>query len=391
MSKLPVEIADRMSGIAPFQVMEIMVRAREAEARGQSVIHMEVGEPDFCSPLPVIEAGRQALAEGKTQYTTALGLSQLREAIADWYRRCYGVDVPMERVVITTGSSAALQMALAVLVNHGERVLVTDPGYPCNRHFVNMFGGQAVSVPVAAEKGFQLTAAQLQEAAAKKMLRAVMLASPSNPTGAVIAPETLKELVATTESVGARLIMDEIYHGLVYGVQNQTALSYTDQAFVVNSFSKFFGMTGWRLGWLIVPPGYEREIEKLAQNMFIAPPTVAQYAALAALQDESLAVLQERAEQFRQRRDVLLAGLRDIGFGVPHTPEGAFYIYADCSAFSDDSYEFAAQTLANTGVAITPGNDFGSVDAERFVRFAYTTDLEKIEEALQRLKAWLKP
>ncbi|MFA7618251.1 MAG: aminotransferase class I/II-fold pyridoxal phosphate-dependent enzyme, partial [Thiohalomonadaceae bacterium] len=330
---------------------------------------------------------QRALAEGRTHYTPALGLPELREAIADHYRERHGVEVPTRRIVVTPGASGALLLALAVLVDAGERVLMTDPGYPCNRHFVRLVEGEAVTVPVTAADGFQLTP---DHVAAHWDARTVaaMVATPSNPTGTVLGRETLAALAAVEER-GGRLLVDEIYHGLAYEGELPTALGVSDELFVINSFSKYFCMTGWRLGWLVAPEAYVAEVEKLAQNLFIAPPTLSQYAALAAFSGENIAILEERRTEFARRRDFLLPALRRLGFQVPVEPRGAFYIYADCSAHTNDSYGLAQDLLEGAGVAVTPGIDFGSFGAVEHMRFAYTTSMERLEEGVRRLGRFL--
>ncbi len=385
MSQYPTHLARRMADIAPFHVMELLARAHELEAQGRSIIHMEVGEPDFPTAEPIVAAGHEALTKGQTRYTAAIGIPPLREAIADHYQDSYGVTLPARRVLVTPGASGALQLATGVLVNPGEQVLMADPGYPCNRHFVRLVEGEPVGIPVDAHSAYQLTP-ELVERHWTERTVAVLLASPSNPTGTLVSPEALAGILDVARRHGGRVIMDEIYHGLVYGAQVPTALALSEQVFVINSFSKYFGMTGWRLGWLVAPEAYVREAEKLAQNLFLAPSTPAQYAALAAFSEEAKAVFETRRREFQDRRDFLLPALRELGFGIPATPQGAFYLYADCSPFTDDSFGFAKNLLEAAGVAITPGIDFGRHRAERHVRFAYTNSLERLGEGVERLR-----
>ena len=373
-----------MGLIQPFHVMALLARARELEAAGRSIIHMEIGEPDFVTPQPVIDAGIRALQDGRTHYTPATGLWALREKIAGFYQTRYGITIEPERVVVTPGASAALQLVLAVLVNGGERVLLADPGYPCNRNFVHLLNGEPVAVPVDAASGYQPVPQQVSEYWTDQT-RALLVASPSNPTGTLLDDHTLREYHAITGKNGGSLIVDEIYHGLTYDGPAQTALAVSDDIFVINSFSKYFGMTGWRLGWLIAPREVIPDIDKLAQNLFLAAPTLSQYAALKAFDDEVIAILDVRRDEFRQRRDYLLPALRDIGFEIPVSPAGAFYLYAGCSRFTDDSYGFAEHLLEESGVAITPGIDFGRNHPESHVRFAYTTSLENLQEGVRRL------
>jgi len=384
-----MRIAGRMKSIQPFHVMALLARARELEASGRSIVHMEIGEPDFVTPQPVIDAGIRALSEGKTHYTPATGLPLLRERIADFYLDRYGVKVAPGRIIITPGASSGLQLALAVLVNPGDKVLMADPGYPCNRNFVYLLNAEPVGIPVDATSGYQPTIEQVEQCWSQDVA-ALLLASPSNPTGTLLQTETIRQLFEYSQAQGGSLIVDEIYHGLTYGIAAETALAVSDELFVINSFSKYFGMTGWRLGWMVVPQDYVPEIDKLAQNLFLAAPTMAQHAALAAFGDESIAILEARRDEFRQRRDFLLPALRELGFDIPVTPDGAFYLYAGCSRFSEDSYAFSNQLLEEAGVAITPGVDFGSNEPGRHVRFAYTTSLENLREGVRRLGKYLQ-
>lgn len=385
----PQPMAKRMGDIQPFHVMDLLARARQMEAAGQSVVHLEIGEPDFATPQPIIDAGQLALQRQLTHYTPALGLIELRKAIADYYQSRFGVRVPWERIIVTPGASGALQLALGVLVDPGQQVLMADPGYPCNRHFVRLFEGGSLSVPVNSETGYQLTAEHISQYWNANTI-AAMLASPSNPTGTLVSKQEMRAISDQVTQRHGRLLVDEIYQGLVYDADEYTTLALTDQAFVINSFSKYFGMTGWRLGWLVVPDGYVDAVDKLAQNIFLAAPTLSQYAALAAFGDETQKILQQRRDEFRIRRDYLLPALRNLGFDIPLTPQGAFYIYADCSRFTDDSYEFVQRILRDAGVAITPGIDFGAHKANQHVRFAYTRSVDVLEQAMQRLSLFLK-
>ncbi len=384
----PVALARRTADIAPFHVMVLLARARELEAAGRSVVHLEIGEPDFPTAGPIRAAGQRALAESRTRYTTAAGLPELRQAISDHYRERYGVTVPARRILITPGASGALQLATAATIDPGARVLLADPGYPCNRQFVRLVEGEAVGVPVGPEIGYQLTA-ELVEQYWDERTTAVLLASPANPTGAIIPPEELAALVATVEARGGVVIMDEIYHGLMYGAPVQTALAISERVWVVNSFSKYYGMTGWRLGWLAAPEEGVGAAEKLAQNLFLAASTPAQYAALAAFAPETAVILEERRREFQARRDFLLPALRELGFEIPVTPGGAFYLYADCGRFTDDSQAFARHLLESAGVAITPGLDFGKHQPNRHVRFAYTNAIPYLAEGVERLRGAL--
>jgi len=381
-------IANRMADIEPFHVMDLLARARALEAQGKDIVHMEIGEPDFVTPDPVLEAAKQAIEAGQTHYTPAVGLITLREAISQYYSTDYGVSVSPERIIVTPGASGALLLTMGVLVNPGDEVLMADPGYPCNRHFARLLEGKAVGVPVGSGTAYQLDAQLLEKHWGEKTV-AALLASPSNPTGTLVESDSLQAMTEVAESQQGHLIVDEIYHGLVYEGDVKSALSMSDDVFVINSFSKYFCMTGWRLGWLVAPEAYVREIDKLAQNIFLAAPTVSQYAALAAFEPEARGILEKRREAFRERRNYLLPALRELGFEVPVEPRGAFYIYANCSRFTDDSFDFAEQLLEKAGVAVTPGRDFGANDPEHHVRFAYTTSLERLEEGVKRLANFL--
>ncbi len=382
-------IARRMTGIAAFQVMELVARAQALEAEGRRIIHMEVGEPDFPTAGPIVEAGTKALAAGRTRYTAAGGIPELRQRIVAYYATQHGVDVPKERVVVTPGASGALQLATGVLINPGDEVLIADPSYPCNRHFVRYVDGVAVPIPVGPDTSYQLNADLVAEHW-RERTAAVMLASPSNPTGTLVAQEDMDEIVAYVHERGGRVIVDEIYQGLVYAGRCRSALAVSDDVLVINSFSKYFGMTGWRLGWLVLPEDAVAAVTPLAQNLFISPSSIAQQAALAAFEPEAMAVHEERRAQFQERRDFLLDGLRSLGLSVPVVPDGAFYLYVDVSATGLDSHSFCWRLVEESQVAVTPGNDFGSLHADRYVRFAYTTGEEDIELGLERLGAALQ-
>ena len=390
LSLLPAaaRVAQRLDGVEPFHVLELAARAAELEAAGRNIVHMEIGEPDFLSPKPVCEAGMRVIETGRLFYTPALGLPVLRETIARFYRTRYGVDVSPSRIIITSGASGALLLAIAVLIDNGDEVLMADPGYPCNRNFVRMMGGVADEIAVGADSGYQLTPELVAQRWTPRT-RAVMVASPSNPTGTLMADAALKEIAAIAAARGGVMIVDEIYHGLVYEGDYSTALKFSDQVFVINSFSKYFNMTGWRLGWMVVPEGYLRAFEKLSQNIYLSSPTPSQHAAVAAFEPETIAILEARRAEFKARRDYLLPALRELGFRIPVVPQGAFYIYADCSALCDDSFAFARDLLESAGVAITPGADFGANAAEKHVRFAYTNAVPVLAEGVRRIAAYL--
>ncbi|RTL50155.1 MAG: pyridoxal phosphate-dependent aminotransferase [Rhodocyclaceae bacterium] len=385
-----MQIAERMKDIAPFHVMELMQRAQMLEAQGRSIIRMEVGEPDFPTPPLIVEAAQRFIADGRVFYTSALGLPALREAIAQDYLHRFGVEVAAERIIVTSGASAALIMALAATVNPGDEILMADPGYPCNRHFTRLFEGTAGAIPVSAATNFQPTA-QLVADHWRDRTRGVMLASPANPTGTLVPPDELRAIHGLVQRRQGTLIVDEIYQGLTYGVAPSTALALGDDVIVINSFSKYFGMTGWRLGWMVVPKECVREVEKLAQNLYISPPAPAQHAALAAFHPDTLAELETRRLAFKARRDLLLEGLIQAGIAVPVKPEGAFYLYGDVSSLTTNSFDFAMELLQKAGVAATPGLDFGQHQPERYIRFAYTVGPEKLAEGVERIKRYLAP
>jgi len=381
-------IARRNAAIAPFHVMEVQTAARALEAQGVDVVHMEIGEPDFPAPAPVLAAARAALDDGAIFYTSALGLPALREAIAGHYRDHYGVAVDPARIVVTAGSSAALLLVLGLIVDRDSALLMADPHYPCNRNIVATLEGVAQTVPVDAATRYQLTAA-LVDRNWQPSTRGVLVATPSNPTGTTIDHDELARIAAVVARRGGHLVVDEIYLGLTYGAPARSALDVANDAFIISSFSKHFNMTGWRLGWIVAPERHVRAIEMRAQNLYISPTTLSQRAALACFAPATMAIVEERRRAFEARRDYLVGALREIGFGVPVMPDGGFFVYADCSRFSQDSAAFCRDALAHTGVAITPGIDFGKHRARSHVRFAYTVDQAKIAAGVARLRDWL--
>jgi aspartate/methionine/tyrosine aminotransferase len=380
--------AVRMANIEPFHVMQIIARAKELEARGRKIVNMVVGEPDFPIAPRVRDAAMRVLEAGHLHYTPALGTTPLREAISDWYLARYETAVPASRIAVTTGSSGALLLTMGVLLDPGDQVLLADPGYPCNRHFVRAMDGEPVGIPVGAQTGYQLTL-ELVERHWTPRTKAVLVCSPSNPTGTMIAPQALREIHEAVRARGGVLISDEIYHGLTYGPAAPTALALGDDVFVINSFSKYFGMTGFRLGWMVAPEAFLVDVDKLAGNLFISPSDIAQRAALAAFEPGTIALLEQRRDLYREQRDFLVPALRELGFQVPVMPEGAFYIYANCGRFTDDSYAFCWDVLDKAGVAITPGLDFGHNDPQRHVRFSYPKPIAVLEEGVRRLGAYL--
>jgi aspartate/methionine/tyrosine aminotransferase len=385
-------LARRTTTITPFGVVDVMEAAWAAERAGRSIVHLEVGEPDFGTPQPVVEAATKAIADGRVRYTSSLGIPELREAISGYYADRFGVDVPAGRVVVTTGASGALLLALAATVGRDEEVLLADPGYPCNRNLIRLCEGVPVGVPVGAGTDYQLTADLAGERWGERT-RAVLLATPSNPTGTMVAPDELAAIAAGAEARGGLCFVDEIYGELVYDRAPSTVLAAPGvtgdgTTFVVNSFSKTFGMTGWRLGWMVCPDWALPAVEALAQNAFIAPPAPAQYGGLAAFTPEVWAVVDERRRAFAARRDVLLEGLRAAGFAVPVTPPGAFYIYARSDGLDSDSMRLARRLLDEAGVAAVPGCDFGDHEPQAHLRFSYTTSLDQIREGVRRLTDW---
>ena len=381
-------LAARLDEIEPFHVMELLKMAAALEQAGRSVIHMGIGEPDFPAAQPVLDAAAKAITGGTMRYTHAVGLPALREAIAAHYHQRFGVDVAAERIVITAGASGALLLACAALVGRDDGVLMPDPSYPCNRHFVTAFEGRARLIPSGPAQRFQLSAAMVREHWSPST-RGVLLASPSNPTGTSIATNELRDIVALVRERGGFTVVDEIYQGLSYDAPPFSALSLGEDIIVINSFSKYFNMTGWRLGWLVVPPSMIAAVEKLAQNFFICASTLAQQAALACFTPESMAIFEQRKIEFKRRRDYLVPELQRLGFTIPVLPDGAFYIYADCSRFSEDADAFTRDVLQATGVVMTPGLDFGTQDVERYIRVSYATSMENLQEAVRRLETYL--
>ena len=387
--KLP-PLAARNARIAPFHVMELVKHADALERAGRSVIHLSIGEPDFTAPAPVVDALARAARGGDTGYTSALGIDALRRAIARWHGDEFGADVDPQRVLVTAGASGALLLACAALVDPGAAVLMTDPGYPCNRHFVAAFDGVPRALPVGPATRFQLDAAAVRAHWADDV-RGVLLASPSNPTGTSLPFDELARVVDAVRERGGFTIVDEIYLGLSYGARPRSALSLGDDVVVVGSFSKFFHMTGWRLGWLVLPPAWIGAFEKLAQNLYICPSSLAQRAALACFEPEAMAEYRARRDEFRARRDFIVPAVRELGFGVPVEPDGAFYVWLDAGRFTDDSDRFAIELLEATGVALVPGKDFGAHDPQRWLRLSYATSMAQLHEAVQRLRGGLRP
>ncbi|MCO4757891.1 MAG: pyridoxal phosphate-dependent aminotransferase [Oceanospirillaceae bacterium] len=374
----------RAADIDSFKVMDLLKRAKELDAEGHDVVHMVAGEPDFATAGPVAAAAISAIENGLTQYTPAAGIPELRAKISQWYLSRYGLDITPERIIVTPGASGALLMVFSLLADPGRTFMMGDPGYPCNRQFLRLIEARGQLVPCSMQDNFQLTPEAIREHW-KPETAGVLLASPANPTGSVVHKDDLRNIAETVKALGGNLVVDELYHGLTYGFEANSVLEVDPDAFVINSFSKYFGMTGWRLGWMVAPESAVPELEKLAQNLFISPPTVAQHAALAALEPESLAIFEQRRQAFQERRDLLVSGLRDLGFDIPVTPEGAFYVYAGASHLTDNTFDYCWSLLEEDKLATTPGIDFGTYRANEFIRFSYTTGLDRIELALERL------
>lgn len=374
----------RAAEIETFKVMDLLKRAKQLDRDGYDVVHMEAGEPDFSTAPEIAEAAKIAIDDGLTQYTPAAGIPELREAISQWYQTKYGLDIAAERIVVTTGASSALLMIFSLLTDAGQSFMMADPGYPCNRQFLRFLEAKSQLVPVDAEHNFQLNE-HLVSKYWQDSTSGVLLASPANPTGSVVDRETMKRIAQEVKLRGGSLVVDELYHGLTYEGEAPSVLEVDPDAFVINSFSKYFGMTGWRLGWLVAPVEAAPELEKLAQNLMISPNTVSQYAALAAFKPSTIELLEQRKEQFRLRRDLLVSGLRELGFSIPVMPEGAFYVYAGATHVTDNTFDYCWSLLEDDHIATTPGLDFGRHRCNEFIRFSYTTGIDRIEMALERL------
>ncbi|WP_350296179.1 pyridoxal phosphate-dependent aminotransferase [Limnohabitans sp. Rim8] len=393
-----MRISDRAQRIEPFYVMEV---AKAAQALASQVAHtdrpmifLNIGEPDFTAPALVQAAASSAIESGATQYTQALGMQPLRERISSWYAARFQVPVPASRIVVTAGASAALQLACLALINRDDEILTPDPSYPCNRHFVSAADGTAVLLPTTAAERFQLTADKVAAAWTEKT-RGVLLASPSNPTGTSIHPDELRRIHRVVQARGGITLVDEIYLGLSHDdAYGHSALAISDDIISINSFSKYFNMTGWRLGWLVVPESVVPVIERLAQNLFICPSTIAQHAALACFEPEMLAIYEQRRAEFKARRDFFIPALNELGLSVPVMPDGAFYAWADCTALCQrlglkDSWDFAFAAMHQAHVAITPGRDFGQAETAQFVRFSTASSMGELQTAIARLRHWL--
>ena len=393
-----MKFSSRAERIDPFYVMEVakaaQAMAREVAGTSEPMIFLNIGEPDFTAPPLVQEAAAKAVRDGATQYTNALRLDALRERISGWYQSRFGVDVPARRIVVTAGASAALHLACLALIERGDEILMPDPSYPCNRHFVSAAEGRAVLVPTTAAERYQLSSDKVQAAWTDKT-RGVLLASPSNPTGTSIAPAELRRIHEVVQARGGVTMIDEIYLGLSYEEEfGHTALAIDENIISINSFSKYFNMTGWRLGWMVVPDAMVPVVERLAQNLFICASTVSQQAALACFEAESIAEYERRRAEFKARRDYFIPALQSLGLSVPVMPDGAFYAWADCTDAAQrlgvqGSWDFALEVMRRAHVAITPGRDFGSFEPERFVRFSTANSMEQLQESVARLRKLL--
>jgi aspartate/methionine/tyrosine aminotransferase len=381
-------LASRAREIQPFYAVEVYRRALAMAEQGKTVL-MCIGEPDFPTPERVVRASHEALRRGETHYTMPLGLPQLRRAIAASYGADHGIEVDPERVIVTVGGSGALLLAFGAIADPGDEILMADPSYPSNRACLTFCGASAGLVPVGAGERFQLTA-RLVETHWGPRTRGVMVGSPSNPTGTTISHEELTAIHSVVRSRGGVLLVDEIYHKLTYGHRPPSAVALGEDVFVVNSFSKYQCMTGWRVGWMVAPPEYVPVIERMQAHFFICPPAPSQWAALASLEPESTAIYEVQREELERRRDYLVPALRNLGFGIPVEPDGAFYVYADISTFAKDSWDWAMALLRATGVAITPGKDFGTHEAEKFVRVSYTSSRAQLEGGVEMISRFLR-
>ncbi len=390
-----MKVSRRAESIEPFHVMQV---AKEAHALAATLgpheprmIFLNIGEPDFTAPPLVQAAAAQAISHGRTQYTAAMGLAPLRERLSGWYQSRFGVAVAPERIMITAGASAGLQLACMLTCDEGDEVLMPDPSYPCNRHILTAIGARAVLLPTTAASRYQLSAAQMAEAWGPRT-RGVLLASPSNPTGTSVEPAELQRILALVAERGGAALMDEIYLGLSHDERYaQTALAYSGDVISINSFSKYFNMTGWRLGWLVLPPALVPAAERLQQNLFICASTVAQQAALACFEPDSLAEYERRRAAFKARRDAFIPALRELGLGLPVMPDGAFYAWGDASPWFErlgvkNSTELVQLILRRTHVVVTPSTDFHQQDQGTHIRFSTASSMEDLEEAVRRLK-----
>lgn len=377
-----MSLCKKVQNIKPFMVMEVLEAAQELESKGVDVIHLEVGEPDFETPLCVREAAKNAIDEGKTKYTHSLGVRELREAICEDYKQNYNVDIDPDQIIITSGTSPAMLLCFGALLDLNDEVIISDPGYACYETFIKFSDGVAKKVKVFEDNGFQYEIKDIKKEITNKT-KAILINSPANPTGTLLDKETLNQLA----DLDLYIVSDEIYHGLVYEGKEHSILEFTDKAFVLNGFSKKYAMTGWRLGYLIAPKEFVRCIQSLAQNLFICASSVAQYAAISALKNAHNDVIKMKTT-YDERRRYMLKRLKDMGFKIKVEPTGAFYIFANAKDFTDNSYKFAFDILKNAHVGVTPGIDFGE-NGEGFIRFSYANSLENIRIGMDRLETYI--
>ncbi len=375
-------LSRRAQEIPPFIVMEVLEKAHELERQGRHIIHLEVGEPDFKTPRCICDAGARAIQNGETHYTHSLGIIEFREAICEHYYKKYGVRFGPERVVVTSGTSPALFMIISALLDPGDEIIISDPHYPCYPNFVNFIGAKPVFVEVYEEDAFQLRPDEIKKKISPRT-RAIIINSPSNPTGNLLSAERMKEIAG----LGIPVISDEIYHGLVYGETEHSILEFTDDAFVVNGFSKLYAMTGWRLGYIIAPADFVRPFQKIQQNFFVSAGSIAQWAGLAAL-TEAEADVAKMTKQYDERRKLMIRRVRELGFGLATEPAGAFYMLLNARHLSPSSYDLAFEILEKAGVGVTPGIDFGQ-NAEGYIRLSYANSLDNIKEGLNRIEGFL--
>lgn len=393
----PWRLAQRVEQIEPFWVMEC-AKAADEIARGplcdpalggRPMIYLNIGEPDQTAPAPVQRAAMACIEQNRTQYTAATGLPALRAGLSGWYRERFGLDIAPQRIVVTAGASAALQLLTSALVEPGDEWLMPDPCYPCNRHFVSACGGRARLLPAGPKQRFQLDAQSVAQAWGPQT-RGVLLASPSNPTGTSIEPAELARIVEVVRARGGITVVDEIYLGLTYGdTPAQSALALGDDVLVVNSFSKYFGMTGWRLGWLVLPEALVPAVEKLAQNLYICASSIAQHAAVACFEPESLAECERRRAEMQARRDLVVPALERLGLSVPVQPDGAFYVWFDVTRHASNSWDFCFELMRRAQIALTPGRDFGLFETGRHARLSFAASLPQLREAMARLESVL--
>lgn len=386
-----MKIASRCEAMTSFLAMDVLETAQRLEREGRSIIHLEVGEPDFDTPECICRAAAEALTQGETHYTHSLGIVELREAVAKHYLDRYKVYVDPRRVIITQGTSPAMLMAFSTLLDPGDKVITSDPCYACYHNFIRFPGGEPVSIPVTEEDGFQFRVSAIAKAMDKKV-KAIVINSPANPTGTLLSPDRMKAIAQLADQAGIRVISDEIYHGLVYEGQEHSILEFTDRAIVFNGFSKLYAMTGWRLGYAIVPEVFVRPMQKFCQNFFVSANTQAQWAGVAALEQAEADVLQMKAV-YDTRRKYMLKRLKGMGFSIPTEPTGAFYIIVNMRSlarrFGGSSLQLAYDILEQVGVGVTPGIDFGA-EAEGFIRFSYANSMDNIIEGMDRIESYVR-